>query len=74
MTHTTAQILASPITIELLHAATSGDITYSPDGWMLYGSIAVDGSLRRLVADDLIELPPTGPILTARGEDIVAMS
>ena len=73
--HTTAQILASPITVDLLHYIAHGDIANAGGRWMLYGTIDIDAPIRGLAVDDLIELPPTGrPILTARGEDILAMS
>ena len=71
----TAQILASPMAVELLHAVAHGQVTASPAGYRLYGAIDVDPAVRRLAADLLLELPPgRAPILTARGEDILAIA
>ena len=71
----TAQVLASPMAVELLHTVTHGQVTASPAGYRLYGAIGVDPSVRRLAADDLLELRPgRAPMLTARGEDILALA
>ncbi len=69
----TAQILASPLAAELLHAVADSQATATPAGYRLYPAIDVEAAVRRLAADHLLEPPPgPAPILTARGEDAPA--
>jgi hypothetical protein len=72
---TTAEILSSPVTLELLHAVAHGHITASPDGYIMYGEIVITRAMRRLAGEDLVELPEgLPPVLTARGEDLVTIA
>jgi hypothetical protein len=72
---TTAQILAAPLVLELLRAVADGQVSAVPGGYLLYGAIRINSTIRSLAIDELVLLPAgQAPMLTARGEDILALA
>lgn len=71
---TTAQILAAPLTLDVLRAVAHHQVTPTPDGYLMHG-VTVTQLVRRLAADELVDLPDgRPPLLTARGEDLAAIA